>query len=302
MLGCGLCLVWAPACLFDANGQESLNPPDDAGLPFFAYGVFRPGQLAYFQLRDHVASVVSPVRVSGSLLERDGLPLLDPDAAGSVAGAVLTFKNDQSGNAYRQIADMEPDHQYQWRTANVEGVAANVLVGRSPNKGGAFLDDEWDGWRDPLFGAALDVVDETVQVACFDWSLKPLFRLQMAYLLLWTSIERYLSLRYNLGQHVMAKIHHLATEPEFGRALATYVDEERSVQRADRPDQTVKLIRTEPAKSAKYYYQIRSNITHRGKAAVRDHDTLAKSAKELSLIFRAVLTAAEQDAQRDIRA
>ena len=45
----------------------------------------------------------------------------------------------------------------------------------------------WNGWDDPLFTSALDVVKETLHSQTqFDWDLKPLFRLQMAYLLLWS--------------------------------------------------------------------------------------------------------------------
>jgi hypothetical protein len=58
----------------------------------------------------------------------------------------------------------------------------------------------------------------------------------------------------------------------------------------------------EPCFGSPYYYQVRSNITHRGKAVVTDYDTLGKSAKELLPIFRAVLAAAEQDARQDPRA
>jgi hypothetical protein len=30
-----------------------MNPPDDIGLPFFAYGLFKPGQLCYSRIRDN---------------------------------------------------------------------------------------------------------------------------------------------------------------------------------------------------------------------------------------------------------
>ena len=49
-------------------------------------------------------------------------------------------------------------------------------------------------------------------------------------------------------------------------------------------------------KSVAYYYQVRSNITHRGKGAVRDYDMLRDSLTELLPIFREVLEAAERDA------
>jgi len=67
-------------------------------------------------------------------------------------------------------------------------------MGRNPSRGGyALQHQEWDGSKDPLFVAALDVVEETLhQNRHIDSrDLKRLFRLQMAYTLLWTAIERF---------------------------------------------------------------------------------------------------------------
>lgn len=101
------------------------------------------------------------------------------------------------------------------------GTPANVLVGRYPKKDSCACEDaEWYGWNDPLFTAALDVVEETLESQNFEWNLKPLFRLQMAYLLLWSSIERYVSLRYHLGDRVTEKVGHLANEAAFVKAYA----------------------------------------------------------------------------------
>ena len=158
-------------------------------------------------------------------------------------------------------------------------------------------DDEWNGWNDPLFTAALDVVEETLTSNDFQWDLKPLFRLQMAYLLLWSSIERYVSLRYHLGDKVMEKVSQLACEPAFAAGLLQHVKEHREVYRADRPDQREVLDPQSPEKALAYYYQVRSNMTHRGKGVVRDHERVMKSLTELLPIFREVLKAAERDAR-----
>jgi hypothetical protein len=52
-----------------------------------------------------------------------------------------------------------------------------------------------------------------------------------------------------------------------------------------------------PEKAVGYYYQVRSNIIHRGKGAVRDFGLLKTSLEELLPIFREVLKTAEQDAR-----
>ena len=45
-----------------------------------------------------------------------------------------------------------------------------------------------------------------------------------------------------------------------------------------------------------YYYQVRSNVTHRGKGIIRDFEIIKFSIEELLPIFRDVLITAFQDA------
>lgn len=51
----------------------------------------------------------------------------------------------------------------------------------------------------------------------------------------------------------------------------------------------------------KYYYPLRSNRTHRGKAGIEDHKNIWNSLAELLPIFRNVLKAAESDACSALR-
>lgn len=274
-----------------------MEPPSNIDRPFFAYGLFMPGQLAFFQLRELVSNIIDSVEVVGCLRLRDGLPLFDHRGGGRVKGNLLTFLPGKAEEAYAHISAMEPDRHYRWFEIKIDDVLANVLVGRSPNKGSVPCEDEvWNGWDDPLFTAALDVVKETLNSQEFSWDLKPLFRLQMAYLLLWTSIERYVSLRYHLGDKVVEKVNQLASEPAFAEGLLRHVKSPREVYRADAPDQRVVLDPLAPKKALTYYYQVRSNITHRGKGVVRDHEIVMISLAELLSIFQEVLKTAERDA------
>jgi hypothetical protein len=284
-----------------------MEPPKDINLPFFAYGLFRPGQLAYFQLHEFVRKMIESASVPGSLLLRDGLPILDPKGFGHIEGALLTFLPNQAAEAYGRISSMEPDKHYLWLETQAGDKLVNVLAGRSPSKGSVPLDKKpWNGWKDPLFTDALYVVKETFLKSRDedlrfnpqdnDWDLKPLFRLQMAYLLLWSSIERYVSLRYHLGDKVKEKVDKLAEEPAFARGLQLFVKGRREVYRADRPRDKEVLDPTSPKKSINYYYQVRSNITHRGKGVFRDYELLKDSLGELLPIFHRVLEAARQDA------
>ncbi|MDZ4819626.1 MAG: hypothetical protein SGJ20_11695 [Planctomycetota bacterium] len=194
---------------------------------------------------------------------------------------------------------MEPEKHYCWQKTRVEGVFANVLFGESPQKGSVDCEEgEWNGWNDPLFTAALEVVEEELNWhQGFEWDLKPLFRLQMAYLLLWSSIERYVSLRYHLGDKATQKVKQLAEEQAFVDGLRQHVHTRHTLGRANQPTKKVTLDPDSPVKSVMFYYQIRSNIVHRGKGVVRDHRVLKDALTQLLPIFRAVLKAAEEDAR-----
>ena len=279
-----------------------MKPPTDLSLPFFAYGVFKPGELAFFQIKDLVAEC-SECSMRGTLRIRDGLPIASPEDQGEIRGTLIKFRPALEDEAYRRIAELEPDNQYRWETVTLGLGKANFLAGRSPKKGSVHLDDEWSGRNDPLFTVALDVVAETLeQNRRFEWDLKPLFRLEMAYLLLWTSIERYASLRYHLGDKATKKVLNLAGEPAFQAALRNYVSEneaseKRKVFRADKPAECLVLDVDSPDDALLYYYQLRHNLVHRGKGVPSDHDRLGKSLDELLKIFRDTLNVAFAESQ-----
>jgi hypothetical protein len=271
-----------------------MNLPENTTLPFFAYGVFKADQLAFNRIQEFVQTR-SDGSVSGRLRERDGLPLLEPRDHGTVKGHLFWFGETTHNDAYQRIIDIEPDRQYQWSVLTVESdekeFAANVLEGINLLKGSEQLKEpEWNGADDALFTSALQVVEETLEAnEKFSSDLKPLFRLQMAYLLLWSSIERYVSLKYHLGDKVSAKVNMLAEEDAFRDAVSALVKRRHKLFRADRPTQHIVLNASNPKKALGYYYQIRSNITHRGKAVMNDHNTVRESLRELLAIFKVVL-------------
>jgi hypothetical protein len=279
-----------------------MNPPYEPTLPFFTYGLFRPGQIGYGSIRALVEASEEGWVIRGELLERDGLPLL-AEGTGEVPGWLIRFKPEGAVAAFTTINSIEPNRLYRWDVAEVERQGAreraNVLVGRSPRKGSIHAEYTiWEGDKEPLFTAALDVIEKSLErYSRFEWDLEPFFQLQMAYMLLWTSIERFVSFKYHLGDKVTEKVFRLADDPVFARALRDRVKEERGVYRSDDPTKRAVLIPDRPRKALEYYYQIRSNIAHRGKTAVRDHEMLRASLDELLGIFKEVLTNEFSEAQ-----
>lgn len=273
-----------------------MDLPENSLLPF-AYGVFQPGELAFLRIKEHTEDA-APARVSGRLWVRDGLPLLETSADGEVSGTLLRFRPESAGRAYYRLVELEPDRQYEWRTVNASTEQgehdANVLVGRDVTNGAVQFDGEvWRGRDDPFFKDAFLVVEEThSEVRPAPNDLRPLFRVQMGYLLLWSVLERYAALRYHLAGEVAGKIDNIASEPAFAEALRAHVTGQREVYRADDPDRSkrYRLNPENPKHSLRYYYQVRCNATHRGKAASRDYDILLESSRELLEISKHIVS------------
>ena len=298
--------------------------PDDISLPFFAYGVFQPGQLGFLRLKDLV-SHLHDACANGALYERDGLPLFVPGEGRPVHGKVLFFREGTACKAYLKVAELEPRKVYCWTKISYSEkgnpqeskprAQANVLKGRSPEKGSSHIDlSEWDGSCDPLFTTALDMVKETwAQYGrrrprpnggnTKDVAMRALFNLQMAYSLLWSSIERYAALRHGLQRGPLERIKLLAKERAFREALIERVTKPREVFDVRNPAEEKYVLEPgEPEGSIKYYFQVRCNSVHRGKggiAASRDFEILSQSLKELLAIFRDVMRTAFDEAKWD---
>ncbi|UOA08384.1 hypothetical protein [Methylobacter sp. S3L5C] len=267
-----------------------MKHPNNILLPFFAYGIFKPGQLCYSRISNFVESYTKDT-VSGILKERDGIPLLVLGDNYDIKGYLIHFFAGKEGNAYDQIIGIEPDEVYCWSTVKVNDCEVNVLIGRKEQKGSTDLEhfDEWDGKSDPYFNQGLEEV-EAILNANFNSEdqYKTLFRLQMAYMLLWSAIERYAGLKYHLGTKACKKVFKIASEERFKDTLKEIVQNKREVFNTTDLEKYT-LDPNDPEKSIKYYYQVRSNVIHRGKSVNADFTTIKSSLTELLFIFKELL-------------
>lgn len=282
------------------TSNSTVPLPEDLSLPFFAYGLFRPGELAYPLIREFVDLKSEGVLPKAHFV-RDGLALLHRTQRGKTKGFVLKFRSDCCQSAYKKIAAIEPWTQYKWGIAEVETetgmMSVNVLFGISPENGsedGAKMNQPWSGRNDPLFYSGLEVVQEMLENAGeFDWNMKPTLRIQSAYLLLFSAIERFAAHACSLKhEKPVEKTHALARTVEFANALKAVVEvvePKRKVRRSwDGEHGNLTLDPKAPVKSMDYYYQVRSTATHAGKTAPGDYDLLQKCTRELLEIFKRV--------------
>ena len=284
------------------GSSSNLGLPDRIDLPYFTYGLLQPGEIAYSQIEALLRDDPTPNEVQGALYARDGLPLLVPgEGYDSVSGYLIQFADEDAEEAYERISSFEPKEQYRWAIVELLGSddIANVLVGKSPRKGSIEVyEGVWRGRWDPLLTSGLSVVEEVADQYAgeifspgppdfFEW--ERLFRLQMAYLFLWTVIERYAALAYGPALGPMQKVNKFGGDPGFMRALRRSVGRTDEVYKSSDPRDRADLNPDNGGNSAEYYYYVRSNITHRGKAAFTDAEKVRKSLLELYDIFSEML-------------
>jgi len=271
-------------------------------LPLFVYGLFKPGQLAYRQIERLVDGTPQPALVNGELYIRDGLPLFSPlDTDNAIKGYILKFKTNEAQHAYKIVADFEPEKHYKWDQIEVPETKqkANILIGEKPEKGSILLEhiNDWSGSLDPVFTSAMKLVKETAE----DYGRAPfqgdllesdwirLFRLQMGYLLLWSGIERFAAFAYGPKLEPMKKIGSLSKDPLFQTALQIYVTRTAQITDCRDPNRDYSLDSSDPESSAKFFYQVRNNLSHRGKGAYKDGEIVRIALLELKDVFQFML-------------
>lgn len=275
-----------------ANDNSLLNFPNDIDLPFFAYGIFKPGQLAYSRIENYVKTSYES-EINYRMLIRDGVPLINENHCKHclTKGFLIYFKEEYYREAYDLIRHTEPKKLYKWGRIKIGENDANILFGRRPDIGSSspeYDKEEFNGKNDPFFDEALELIKEDLKNPPGKWyDLKDFFKLQRNYILLWSAIERYASLKYGKATK-RDNNKELAEEEIFKRSLKKHVHEKRVVYRSYNlqkqtldPDNSISSI--------EYYYTIRSNIVHRGKAIMGDKAMLKSSLVELLNIFDDVL-------------
>ncbi len=272
------------------NEKFPVDFPKNLSLPFFTYGIFKPGQIAYSRIEKYVYDFF-PSQINYRMLIRDGVPLINPDKSehSKTDGFLIKFKEKSSKKAYKTICITEPKELYEWKVIKVGDIKANVLVGKNHNIGSSSIEGNYgyyDGQKDPFFDEAIRVVEKELDREFKGMGdMEGFLKLQMAYILLWTSIERYCSLKYDIFG---SKINKLSRDWIFRKGLKRYVNEKRTVFSADDlRDYT--LNPEEPYDSVRYYYTIRCNVAHRGKAIYADEKMLRQSLEELLNIYKDIL-------------
>jgi len=289
-----------------ADARSSLELPPRLELPLFDYGLLKPDQLAYDSLLDGSVELTRPGWLpSGGLRYRDGLPLLDPDGDCGVDGVLLEFTPGSERPAYDAICDFAPRQHYRWLTmpVTVEGgqrVMANALLGRHPARGSAEeCFSSWTAADDPV----LRFGPHAVRTLCLDAATPPFpslpgdnpalwdrfFRLQGAYLLLWSVVDRFTALALGPADPPLTRAYRLGDDPRFREAVvAAGVAPSRKTPDSRDPQKTRRI--REDGSGAMYSWEaVRSNLGHPGRTAFHDGVQLRRALVELHDTFQLLL-------------
>lgn len=280
---------------------DSMDRPPDFDAPLFAYGALKPGEFAHAQVAKHVSTSTLAMLADHGLRSRDGLPLLVESPGARVRGALLRFDDAQA--AYEVVCQFEPRKHYRWAPEGVtvvcddREVRANALLPRKP-RAGADLEhvEEWYTADDPVFTAGLPAAAEIAHPWVwmphdengFPW--EGFFRVQAAYLLLWSVVERVAALRFGPALDPMRRINNLGDLPSMRHWLAAAqvrMTERRVVDSRD-PGDGVSL-RDDGSNAWGYWYQIRNNLSHRGKGSVRDRKIVNEAFIDVHDVTRLLL-------------
>ena len=276
--------------------QIPVNPPEDMDKPFFAYGIFKKGQLSHSKIEDCVDHIEYGKIEDCILKIRDGIPLISREKTkGHVTkGQVIYFLDEQKQEAYYRISDTEPDDLYEWGITTIDGKEMNVLYGKKPDSGSftyetdnGFYVDSFDGKLDPLFSdLPVFLKRELENLSDDDYDY---FRIQMYYMMLWSAIDRYCSLKYDSINYQSDNIRALSNDQVF-------ID---SINECNLPHHS-DIFSTKNAKPWEwrehstysklyYYYTVRCNVVHRGKDRLTNIGILRQSLEELLMIFDKVI-------------
>ena len=282
------------------NGEpKSMCPPKDENIkkPFFAYGIFKPAQIAFSKIKDFHWKC-EPHDIPHKMLIRDGVPIIEKKERPFITKGFKIWFNDEScEEAYKRISETQPYKLYKWDVIEVDGDECNILIGKDPYLGSKPFEDknnnyinDYDGKNDPYFNGLVGFIGDEINKDEF-YGENYFYNLQMSYMLLWSAIDRYCSLKYGAYRDQWDLRSHLANDWAFIESLQRCWDDGKIERRQFVYSTNLneyKLTKN-PWFAINYYYTIRCNVVHRGKQIISEEEFLYKALNELLEIFDGVI-------------
>ena len=267
-------------------------PSDDSEFfdrPFFAYGIFQKGQLAYSKIADCIETVERD-GIHREMHIRDGVPVIKNEISDKITkGDKIHFIDGRKEDAYEIISNTQLGNVYEWDTVYIDDETFNILV--TQKLSGTFLNvdnnqnyqDYFDGSKDPFFSKVVKFINNELENR--DPDECDIFKFQMYYMLLWSAIERYCVLKYDVSKNQGEYLKALSDDELFKEALDVVNPKNRDKIYSAKNASHLYFNKNMPNFIVNYYYTIRSNVAHRGKEPENNFEALEDSLNDLLKIF-----------------
>lgn len=284
--------------------MAKIHKPYDTKLPYFAYDAFKPKQVA-FPVIKYFVDHVEPFQFERyELKHRNGMPMAVEDYCDdSIKGYLIYFnentvqvynkakRRNEGHDAYDFICKTKPKSLFKWREEQIGDKNFNIILGKDSDFGVSYSrnDGNYDGIRDSDFFMIIDFIRDNLEAMEINYSSKTsLYELQMNYMLLWSSIDKYLAL-CNGGWFQHKNVVEWSKSDEFKESFRNNNPGRFHNVHSSNGSTIHHLNPDNPKTSAEYYYQLRCNIVHSGKRHPADISFLESSVWELLNIFENVL-------------
>lgn len=282
---------------YEKKNPHRLKIPRNIDLPFFAYDVFKPGELAFSRIKDFIDEEKTEQfsGVSHPLSMLNGVPFLirNYNRGYYTQGSLIYFKRENAEDAYRIISQSKSYKMYRWDKLRENGQQMNVLVANKRYVKIEYPENaySYDKSNDPMI---LDVIgtiwENIIPLLGVPSNVSNFLNLQMNYMLLWAAIDRYGVLRYGKNKQ-FDNLKCLAQEEFFKEAIFKYADvhNENPTVFSNEDYRSFQLDKNKSLCSMRYYYGIRCNVVHMGKSSMDDYHGLKCALIELLFIYMHVL-------------
>lgn len=194
-------------------------------------------------------------------------------------------------DAYKYIDYTKPDKLFKWKTIEHNGIKFNMTLGKNRDYGVSYKSNKgnYDGGNDPNFYELINnkyILNEIYNMTFID-SFDRSCKLQMLYMLLWSCIDKYMSLCYGgWFQHDNVVKWSRWQEFQLGFNKATIMPD--SVDAVNN-NKTYELTPGDPESSIEYYYQLRCNIVHNIRKEHTNYKPVLNALHQLLKIFDTTL-------------
>jgi gamma-glutamylcyclotransferase (GGCT)/AIG2-like uncharacterized protein YtfP len=276
----------------------------------FVYGSLKPGELGFEQIEKLVSNHRAAELHDFALYVRDGLPVIKKPATGeTVSGVLLSINAGMEEAFWRVVTEYEGTTNYKLENSlpvisEGKEFLAGAFIGRKMGKGNPEkLYTPWTSKLDPIFSHSFpllhrDIAGNTLKFtdAEYDpvayWS--QMNGLLSQYLLLVSILEHLTVVKFggSKKQEPMVRIRKLQESQGFANAFNALIDEKNNplIKVSDSRAVEDSLSSSNPEQVLLAWYQVRSNLQHRGKASLFDAKLVQKSCVGLSNFLLEYLT------------